>query len=251
MAMKKLLIALISLVVVGVLGVVGWFYFPNRIALSFMQAHPGLLRTSFRQTEDGQLIERVLALYKDKPDVLGLVKRSEGVALDTAVMGASFAESVHSSDGLSVVWCEKENVPDCIRFGDLLITYAAIYDPEPIQSMYDGINRNFTIDDLIDSLSKLRDEADAEDRLVMTLLARQFELVQDGLLTIEEEHIVMEWVKTHTELQEILTQDLLSFNPYTIDNREAQNAVFTDADAYRAALALRDAYPTLTTFLYP
>jgi hypothetical protein len=250
--MNKILLIIIGSVLVACLSVAGWFYQTHRVALGFMSAHSSLLHNSFRKTDDGLRVERVLALYKDKPNLLEQVRSNESVALDVALFGGRMMNAIDTSEALNPTWCEVDPVQDCLRYGDIVVIYAKAYDRETIQSMYDQIDRYFTIDDVIGFINTLIDESDDVAAISMRLmLASQFELIQENKMTIEEEHSAMEWLKSEPEMQEIIAQDLFGFYPHLIKSPEALAAVFDDADAYRAALALRDEYPRLTAFLFP
>jgi hypothetical protein len=250
--MNKILPIVIGSVLVACIAVSGWFYQTNRVALGFMSAHSSLLRDSFRKTEDGLRVERVLALYKDKSNQLATVRSNESVALDVALFGGRIMNALDTSDALDLTWCEEDPVQDCLRYGDIVVVYAKSYDRDTIQSMYDQIDRYFTIDEVIRFIKNLIDESDDGTAISTRLiLASQFELIQEEKITIEEIHAAMEWLKSEPEMQELIAEDLFGFYPHLIKSPEALAAVFDDADAYRAALALRDEYPQLTAFLYP
>ncbi len=250
--MNKILLIVIGSVLVACISVSAWFYQTHRVALGFMQEHSSLLRDSFRKTEDGLRIERVLSLYKDKPNQLANVRRNKSVALDVALFGGRMMNALDTADALDLTWCEVDPVQDCLRYGDFVVVYAKTYNRETIQSMYDQIDRYFTIEDLIRFINKLLDESDDGTTISMqTILVSQFELIQENKITIEEIHAAMEWLKSEPKMQELIAEDLFGFYPYLIKSPEALAAVFDDAEAYRAALALRDDYPQLTAFLYP
>ena len=255
--MNKILLIVMGSVLVACIAVSGWFYQTNRVAMGFMSAHSSLLRDSFRKTEDGLRVERVLALYKDKPNQLATVRSKESVALDVALIGGRIVNALDTSDALNLTWCEEDPVQDCLRYGDFVVLHAKQYQRNVIQSMYDGIDIFYTFDGLIINIKNLniknlRDESD--DGIVIStriILYSYFELIQEEKMTIEEVHAAMEWLKSEPEMQELIAEDLFGFYPHLIKSPEALAAVFVDADAYRAALALRDEYPQLTAFLYP
>ena len=250
--MNKILLIVIGSVLVACIAVSGWFYQTNRVALGFMSAHSSLLRDSFRKTEDGQRVERVLALYKDKSKQLANVRSNEKVALDVALFGGRIVNALDTSDALNLTWCEEESVQDCWRYGDFVVLYAKSYNRETIQSMYDQIHRYFTIDDVIGVINNMLDETDDSAAIVFNeVMISQFELIQEKKITINEVHTAMEWLKSEPEMQELIAEDLFGFYPHLIKSPEALAAVFDDTYAYRAALTLRDEYPQLTAFLYP
>jgi hypothetical protein len=250
--MNKILLIVFGSVLVACIAVSGWFYQTNRVALGFMSAHSSLLRDSFRKTEDGLRVERVLALYKDKSNQLATVRSNKSVALDVALIGGRIVNALDTFDAFNPKWCEVETVQDCLGYGAIVVIYAKLYDREANQSIFDRIDRYFTIDDVIGVIkNSIVESEDSAAKSMRIIMASQFELIQEEKITIEEVHAAMKWLKSEPEMQELIAEDLFGFYPHLIKSPEALEAVFDDADAYRAALALRDEYPQLTAFLYP
>ena len=100
-------------------------------------------------------------------------------------------------------------------------------------------------------LSERQSETKLKRIYHLTFLIALFDLFPDDSVIYDDEIGSLLWVWKDREVREIIREDLYHFNPYYIQSPEALAAVFDDTDAYRAALSLRDAYPTLTSLLYP
>ncbi len=258
--MKHKLLLGIGVIVVAGFAWAGWFFQSQRVALTFMREHPGLLRDKFRKSDDGVRIERVLELYEDQPNVLAEVRAHEAYAHAATSLGNQILKRVNGDSGITVKLCTPSEVAGCTRPGDLLTDVLWMYSLDEIQNMNDTLfsylydsagNFHPWYENVDKLLVERQNETNLKRKYHLTFLISLFELFADDSVRYDDEIESLLWVWKEREVREVIRADLFMFNPHYIRSPEAKSAVFDDADAYRAALLLRDTYPMLTTFLYP
>lgn len=258
--MNKILLIVMGSVLVACIAVSGWFYQTNRVALGFMSAHPGLLRESFRKTDDGKRIQKVLSLYEYRPNTLAKMREKKEYIGIIEQYGTLLLKRVNRGSGLYISFCDVKGVPDCPRYGDFLNNVLMSNTQDDILNLnntvfgylYDAAGNFHPAYEHSESLLIRRyAQTNTLEKYHITFLIVFFDLLAERSGESHDEFESITWLWENQNVRDVVSDDLVMFNPHNIQLPEALAAVFDDADAYRAALALRDEYPQLTAFLYP